>query len=83
MGTKITVWILQKINQRNCTRDNKNIGKEREREIESRLIATQNNTIRTNYVKVKIYNMQKNSNYRLCVDRDETVNHIIMESSKS
>ena len=46
------------------------------REIESLLIAAQNNAIRTNHFKTRIDNTQQNSKCRLCVDRDETINHI-------
>ena len=38
------------------------------RKAESLLIAAQNNTIRTNYVKAKTDNMQQNSKCRLCGD---------------
>ena len=47
------------------------------RETENLLIVTQNNAIRTNHVKAKINNTWENKKYRLCGDRDETVNHII------
>ena len=40
------------------------------------------NAIRTNYAKVKIDKTQRNNRYRLCSDRDETINHIISECSK-
>ena len=33
-------------------------------------------------MKSKIDNMQKNSKYKLCGDRDEIINHIISECSK-
>ena len=52
------------------------------RETESLLIAAQNNTIRTNYIKARIDKTQKNSKCRLCGNRDETINHIISEWSK-
>ena len=52
------------------------------RETESILIATQNNTIRTNHIKLRIDKIQQNSKCRLCGDRDEIVNHIISECSK-
>ena len=45
-------------------------------------MATQNSTIRINHIKVRIDKMQQNSKCRLCGDRDETINHIISESSK-
>ena len=46
------------------------------RETESLLIATQNNIIRTNYVKEKIHKTQQNSKCSLCRDRHETIVHI-------
>ena len=52
------------------------------RETESLLIASQNNAIKTNHVKARIDKTQQNSKYRLCGDRDETINHIISECSK-
>ena len=52
------------------------------REIESLLIVSQNNAIRTNYVKAKIDKTQQNSECRLSRDRDETINHIIIECSE-
>ena len=45
-------------------------------------ITAQNNALKTNYIKEKIDNTLKNSMRRLCGDRDETVNHIIIEYSK-
>ena len=47
------------------------------REIESLLIAAQNNAIRTNHIKARIDKMQQNSKCRRCGDRDKTINHII------
>ena len=41
-----------------------------------------NNAVRKNYIKVKIDDTQKNSESRLCGDRDETAKHIIRERSK-
>ena len=52
------------------------------RETESLQIAAQNNAIRTNLIKGGIYKAEPNSKYRLCGDRDETINHIISESIK-
>ena len=46
------------------------------------LIATQNNAIRTNYIKARIDKTQHNSKCRLCGDRDKKFNHIISECSK-
>ncbi len=39
-------------------------------------MAAQNNAIRINYIKARIYKTQQNSKCWLCSDRDETVNHI-------
>ena len=50
--------------------------------MESLLIATQNNTLRTNHIKARIDKMQQNSECGLCGDRDETINHIINECNK-
>ena len=52
------------------------------RETKYLQIATQNNTIRTNYVEAKIDKTQQNSKCTLCGDRDEIINHIISEWSK-
>ena len=52
------------------------------RETKSLLIATQNNAIRTNHIKAWLDKTQQNSRYRLCGDRDETINHIISKCSK-
>ena len=52
------------------------------RETESFLIAVEDNAVRTNHIKAKIDKTQQNSKYRLCGDRDETINHIISECSK-
>ena len=52
------------------------------REMESLLIAAQDNAIRTNNIKARIDKTQQNSKCRLCGDRDETINHIISECSK-
>ena len=46
------------------------------------LIATQNNFISTKNFKVKIDNIQQNWKYRLYGDREETINHIVIEHSK-
>ena len=52
------------------------------RETEALLIAAQNNAIRTNYLKTKIYKTQQNRRCRLCGDGDETINLIISECCK-
>ena len=36
----------------------------------------------TNYIKTRLDKTQQNSKYRLCGDRNETINHIIRECSK-
>ena len=74
MGRKTTVLVLQVTNEGNYISDDLDVAKKR---IE-KLITAQNNAIRTNYVKTKIDNPQKNSKCRLC---DETVNRIIREWS--
>ena len=50
--------------------------------MESLLIAAQDNAIRTNHIKARIDKTQQSSKFRLCGDRDETINHIISECSK-
>ena len=52
------------------------------RETESLLIATRNNTIRTNHIKARIDKTQQNNRCRLYGDRDETINHITSECNK-
>ena len=52
------------------------------RETKSLLIAAQNNAVRTNQIKVRIDKTQENIKYRLCGDRDETMNRIISECCK-
>ena len=52
------------------------------REIESLLITAQNNAVRTTHIKARIHKTQQNSKFRLCGDRDETINHIISECRK-
>ena len=52
------------------------------RETESLLIATQDSAIRTNHIKTRLDKTQQNSKCRLCVDRDETINHIISDCNK-
>ena len=53
------------------------------RETESLLITTQDNTMRTNHIKVRIDKSQQKSKCRLCGDREETINYIICECSKN
>ena len=45
-------------------------------------MAALNSAIRSNHTKARIDKTQQNNKYRLCGDRDETINHIISESSK-
>ena len=45
------------------------------REIESLIIAAQNNTMRTNCIKAKLDNRQENNKCRLYSDKDDTINH--------
>ena len=45
-------------------------------------MAAQNSAIRTNHIKARIDKTQQNSKCRLFGDRDETINHIIIECSK-
>ena len=52
------------------------------REIESPLMAAQNNAIRTNHIKGRIDSTQQNSKCRLYGDKDETINDIISKCSK-
>ena len=52
------------------------------KETESLLLAAQNNAIRTNRIKVRISKTQQNSECSLCGDKDETIKHIISESSQ-
>ena len=52
------------------------------KETESLLIAARNNAIRTNHIKARIDKTQQNTKFKLCGDRDETINHLISECSK-
>ena len=52
------------------------------RETKSLLIAALDNAIRTNHIKARIDRTQQNNKCRLCRDRDETINHIIIECCK-
>ena len=49
------------------------------REAESLLIAAQDNAVRANHIKARI---DKTQQCRLCSDRDETINHIMIGSGK-
>ena len=49
------------------------------RETSSLLIAAQNNAIRTDHIKARIDKTQQNSKSRLCGNKDEMINHIIMQ----
>ena len=50
--------------------------------MESLPIAAQNNVIRANYIKARIDKKLQNNKCRLCGDKDETLNHIIIERGK-
>ena len=52
-----------------------------EREIESLLIAAENNAIRPGYVKVLIDYTRQNRKYKLNGGRDETIHGIVTEGS--
>ena len=52
------------------------------RKTEPLLIATLNNSIRTNDIKAKIDTIEQNSDCRLCGDKDETVNDVTSEFRK-
>ena len=54
----------------------------RKRETESLLIAAQNNVIRTNHIKARIDKTQRNIKCSFCSDRDEPLNHIMIECTK-
>ena len=46
------------------------------------LIITQSNVIKTKHIKTRIDKTQQNSRWRLCGEREETINRIISECSK-
>ena len=52
------------------------------REIESLIVAAQNQSIRTNLVKAKIDKSQGNSLCRVCRKVDESIDHIVSGFSK-
>ena len=52
------------------------------RETKSLQLAAWNDAIRTNYIKARIDKMQQNSRFRLCSERDKTINYILSECSK-
>ena len=45
-------------------------------------MAARNNTVRTNHIKARMDKPRQNSKCSLCVDINETINHIISECSK-
>ena len=84
MGSKANFSIFQVANKRNIRHEFLDLakkGKPYERNWISSIVA-QNNIIRTNYFKSKIDKTQQINKFRLCRDRDETINHIISEYSK-
>ena len=52
------------------------------RETESLIVAAQNQSIRTNLVKVKIDKSQKDTLCRLCKKGDESIDHVVSTCSK-
>ena len=52
------------------------------REIESLIVAVQNQNIRTNLVKAKIGKSQKDTLCRLCKKADESIDHVVNSCSK-
>ena len=52
------------------------------REIESLIVAAQNQSIRTNLVKAKIDKSQKDTLCRLCKKADESIDHVVSGCSK-
>ena len=57
-------------------------GKNLKTEIESLLIAAQNNTKRTNHIKAKLMIRSRTANADYMKKNDETMNHIITKCSK-
>ena len=78
-----TVSVFQTTHWRNFTQEDLDIVTKMrlQRETESLLIATQT-TIKTNYIKTKIDNMQQNSMCMLCGDRNEKFKLIKIEYRK-
>ena len=52
------------------------------REIESLIVAAQNQSIRTNLVKAKIDKSQKDTLCRPCKKADESIDHVVSGCSK-
>ena len=77
MCRKTSVWIFLVRNWQNLTWEDLTKKGILKRETESLLIAAQNNAIKTNYNKVKINNMQLNSECRLCGNKNIIINLII------
>ena len=46
------------------------------------LMTAQNNAIRTSHIKARLDKTQQNSKCKLCVDTDQTINHIINKCRK-
>ena len=82
MERKTTVWILQATSKRNLSRKNLDIAK-KEKPSGRNWISSKSSTKQShnNYVKARIDKTQR-SRWRLCGDRDETVNHITNECCK-
>ena len=84
MGRKTTPWTFWASNKQHLTPENLDVTKKGNlpRGTESRLIAAQNNTLRTTHIKARIDKTQQNSKCGLWGDRDETINHTIRNSSR-
>ena len=52
------------------------------RKIESLIMATQEQALRTNVIKARIYRTQEESKCRMCGRADDTINHLLNEFSK-
>ena len=63
-------------------KNSKGVNDNNDNNTESLLIAAQDNAIRTNRIKASIDKTQQNSKCRLCSDKDEISNHIIIGCSK-
>ena len=69
-------WLISNITHENPVKGNFKI------ETETLLMSGENNAISTNRIKPRIDKTQQNNRCRLCVERNETTNHIISECRK-
>ena len=79
---KTTIWTFQATNVRNLTREHSKKGNLK-RETEYLMIAAEKSAIHTNKVKARIDMTKQKRRYRLCGDRDEKIDQIKSECSKS